>query len=89
MLGLAVSVGVSAVGRATGDADGEERQQRGDEVGSGMDRLRNQAEAAGGKTGPELERDQQARSDNRDKCSAPLRAHAREGYGVSEALSVS
>ena len=58
MLGLAVSVGVRGVGRATGDADGEERQQRGDEVGSGMDRLRNQAEAAGRKAGPELERDQ-------------------------------
>ena len=47
MLGLAVSVGVRGVGRAAGDADGEERQQRGDEVGPGMDRLRNQAQAAG------------------------------------------
>ena len=75
VLGLAVPVGMRAVGGATGDADGEERQQRGDEVGPGMNRLGDQAQAAGREAGPELERDQHAGGNDRNEGSAPLRAH--------------
>ena len=78
VLGLAVPVGMPAVGRAAGDPDREEREQRGDEVGAGVDRLRDQAEAAGREPGPELERDQRAGSGNRNESSTPLRAHARK-----------
>ena len=73
VLGLAVPVGMPAVGGAAGDADREEREKRGDEVGAGVDRLGDQAEAAGREPGAELERDQRAGSGNRDERSTPLR----------------
>ena len=46
VLGLPVAVGVRAVGGTAGDADREEREQRRDEVGAGVQRLRDEAEAA-------------------------------------------
>ena len=47
VLGLAVAVLVAPVGRPDGDADGEERQQCGDEVGARVERLGDEAERAG------------------------------------------
>ena len=43
MLGLAVSVLVPGVGGPRGDADGEEGEQRGDEVGARVDGLGDEA----------------------------------------------
>ena len=48
VLGLPVAVRMAAVGRTDGDADREEREQRGDEVGPGVGGLREEPEAAGG-----------------------------------------
>jgi hypothetical protein len=64
-----------AVGRLCGDADGHEGQQRGDQVGAGVRRLGEQAEAAGRDSGHELHRDQHAGGDDRDESGAALRAH--------------
>ena len=77
VLGLAVTVGVPQVGRPHRDADGHEGQQRGDQVGAGVRRLGEQAEAAGRYSGHELHRDQHACGDDRDEGGAALRAHAR------------
>ena len=54
MLRLAVSVLMADVGRTHGDADREERQERGDEIRCRVERLRDEAEAAGGGARPEL-----------------------------------
>ena len=75
MLRLAVSVRVPAIGRPPGDADGEQRQQRRDEVGPGVHRLRDEAEAPAREPGGELQRDEHAGGDDRDECRTPLRAH--------------
>ena len=75
MLRLPVSVRVPAVGRAPGDADCEQRQQRRHEVGPGVHSLRDEAQAPTREPGAELQRDEHARGDDRDKCRAPLRAH--------------
>ena len=78
MLGLAVPPGVGGVGRSPGDADGEERQQRRDQVGTGVDGLGDQPEAVGGEPGGELERDEAAGGDHRDECGASCGRHHRE-----------
>ena len=51
MLRLPVTVRVAAVGRPDRDADGEERQQRGDEVGARVHRLGDEPEAAAREAG--------------------------------------
>ena len=58
MLSLAVAVLVPLVGRANGDADREERQQRGDEVGARVQRLRDEPEAAAREARAELQRNE-------------------------------
>ena len=78
VLGLAVPVGMPLVGRPAGDPDREEREERGDEVGPGVNRLRDQPEAACREPSAELERDQRAGRGNRNESSTPLRAHARK-----------
>jgi hypothetical protein len=79
VLGLAVTERVVAVGRAAGHPDGEERQQRGDEVGARVQRLGDQAEASGDQAGDELERDQRGGGGDRQQRGALLRGHARAG----------
>ena len=73
------------VGRPPGDADREQRQQRRDEVGPGVDCLRDEAEAPAREPGGELQRDEHAGGDDRDECRAPLRAHARKATGAAPA----
>ncbi len=76
VLGLAVPVLVALVGRLRRDADREEGQQRGDEVGAGVDRLGDEAEAVRGEADRELQRDERAGGDDRDERGAPLRAQS-------------
>ncbi len=64
MLGLAVTVGVLAIGRAPGDAHREERQQRRDQVGRRMNRLCDQPEAVGEQAHDQLDRDQGRRGEH-------------------------
>ena len=75
MLGLPVAVLVAGIGGAHGDADGEERQQRGDEIGARVRGLRDEAEAVRGEAGAELERDQRARREHRPERGFPLGLH--------------
>ena len=63
VLGLAVAVGMVAVRRPDRDAQRQERQQGGDEVGARVHGLGDQAQRAGDKAGDELERDQERRGD--------------------------
>ena len=77
MLGLAVPVLVPFVGRPAGDADREEREQRGDEIRAGVQRLGDQPEAAAREARAELERDEHGRRADRDERRAALRGHAR------------
>ena len=60
----------------TGDADREEREQRGDEVGAGVQRLGDEAEAAAREPDAELEREQHDRRADRDERGSALRRHA-------------
>ena len=75
MLGLPVAVLVAEIGGAHGDADGEEGQQRGDEVGARMGGLRDEAEAVRGEAGTELQRDQRERREHRPERGFPLGLH--------------
>ena len=72
------------VGRAERDADGHEGQQRRDQVGAGVRRLGEQAEAVGRDPGQELDRDQDAGGDDRDERGAALGAHDAEGSHNAE-----
>ena len=75
MLGLAVAVLVLLVRRASRDSDREERQERGDEVGARVQRLRDEAERAARDAGAELEGEQRAGGRDRDERGSPLWAH--------------
>ena len=77
VLGLAVPVGVAGIGGPCGHADGEVREQRRDEVGARVKRLRDQAEAVRRDADDQLDGDQDARRDHRDEGGSPLRAHGR------------
>ena len=70
MLRLAVAVLVTAIGGTTGDAEREEREQRGDEIGTGVNRLRDEPEAVGMQADDELERDEQCRGRDRAERGA-------------------
>ena len=83
MLGLAVAVRVADVGRTACDADGEEGQKGGDQVGSGVHRFRDEAEAVGGEARRELDRDERDRGKHGDERRAALRAHAHKLLLVS------
>ncbi len=76
MLGLAVAVLVRDVGRPHRHADGEERQQRRDQVGARMRGLRDEAEAVRGQARAELEHDQRDGRADRDERRSPLGIHA-------------
>src|SRR3954466_5066044 len=75
MLRLAVPVLVRHVRGADCDTDGEERQQRRNQIGSGMQRLGDQSEAVRRQAGAELERDEEDGRDPRDERRSPLRMH--------------
>ncbi len=75
MLGLAVAVRVGVVGGLHRVADREERQQRGDEVGAAVERLRDEAEAAGHETGRELDREEECRREDRGERRSAKRRH--------------
>jgi hypothetical protein len=59
MLRLAVAVVMLAVRRADRHAHGEQRKERGHEVGAGMGRLGDERERAGGEARDELDRDEE------------------------------
>jgi hypothetical protein len=75
MLRPTVSVGVSRIGRPSGDADGEEGQKRGDEIRTGVDRLGDEPEAAARQARTELQPDQHERRKDGDEGCSALRAH--------------
>src|SRR4051812_15577317 len=63
------------VGRALGDADREERQQRGHEVGAGMQGFGDEAEASGDEAGGKLERDERRSREDREQRGPLLGTH--------------
>ena len=75
MLGLPVPELVRDVGGLGRDADGEEREQRGDEVGPRVNRLRDEPEAVGRQADDELEHEQRRRRRDRDQRGPSLRSH--------------
>ena len=85
MLRLAVPVLMAAVGGAARDADREERQQRRNEVGAGVERLGDETEAAARQAGAQLERHESRRRADRDERGAALRRHAAKARSVPAA----
>src|SRR5205823_702688 len=75
MLGLPVTVCVAGIRRASGDTNREERQQRRDQVDSGVRRLREQPETVRGDPCGDLERDQRAGREHGDESGSALRGH--------------
>ncbi len=75
VLRLAVTVRMPPVGRTARDPDREEGQERCDEIGPRMGRLRDQPQAAGGDTRAELECDQGGGREHGDQHGASLRTH--------------
>src|SRR5262249_54396153 len=71
------------VGGTHGDTDGEERQQRRDEIGARVGGLRDQAEAVRRKARTELEPDQRKRREHRPERGFPLGLHAGKRTGAS------
>src|SRR5580765_8009788 len=76
MLRLAVAVLVRNVRGADRDPDREEREQRRNQIGSGVQRLGDQSEAVRRQAGAELERDEHDGRDHRDERRSPLRMHS-------------
>jgi hypothetical protein len=87
MLGLAVAVGVSAVGRAERDADREEGQQRRDEIRSGVEGLGDETEAVRLEPDDQLEGDEGRRRTDGDERRSPLGIHAPGARTLSPSLS--
>ena len=75
MLRLAVAVLVRDVRGSNRDSNREERQERRHEVGAGVQRLRDQAQAVRGKACAELERDEHDGRDHRDERRTSLGIH--------------
>ncbi len=78
VLRLPVTERVPPIGRPHGDGEGEERQERGGEVGPGVRSLGEQAQARARDSGDELDDDEEARGPDRDERGTPLRRHARK-----------
>ena len=76
VLRLAVPVLVPDVGGPGGDADGEERQQRRNEIRARVDRLGEQGEAVRREADGKLDRDQHDRGEDGDERGAALRRHS-------------
>ena len=83
MLGLAVAVLVTGVGRSRGDADREEGQERRDQIDPGVRGLGEQAEAVRGEAGAELQPDEGGRCEHGDERSPPLRCHGTSVFQAS------
>lgn len=64
MLGLPVPVRMAAVGRPRSDTDGEEGEQRSDEIGAGMRCFGDEPERMGLESDCELERDEPRRRED-------------------------
>ena len=75
VLGLPVTVLVPDVRGTYGDPDGEERQQRRDEIRSRVQRLGDEAEAVRSEPGDELHRQQECRRNDGHERGSTLRAH--------------
>ena len=75
MLGLAVAVGMPPIRGPNRHADGEERQERSDEVGAGVDGLRHEPEAAAREAGGQLEANEGAGCAHGDERGSPLWRH--------------
>ena len=75
VLGLPVTVLVSGIGRPPGDADREEGEQRGDEIGPGVERLGDEPQAAAREPDSELQREQHDRRADRDERGSALWSH--------------
>ena len=82
MLGLAVAELMRDVRGPGGDAHGEVRQQRGDEIGTRVRGLRDQTEAVGAEARAELQEDERGRGHDRDERGAALRRHG--GLGLRD-----
>ena len=78
MLGLAVAILVPGIGRTHGHADGEERQQRRDEIRARVGRRRDEPEAVGRQAGAELERNERDRCEHRPERGFSLGLHGRK-----------
>ena len=78
ILGAAVPVGVIRVGQGARQADGEEGQDRRDDVAGGLDARGDEGEAAGEQAGPELEDHQQRGRGDREQ-RRPRLAHGVRG----------
>ena len=63
------------VGRADRDADREEREQRGDEVGARVQRLRDRPRLPDASPAPSLSAISAPAASDRDERRSPLRAH--------------
>jgi hypothetical protein len=72
-----VAVRVAGVSGPPGNAEREKRQQRRDEIRPRMDRLGDEAQAAAGQAGAELQSDQHERRDYGDEGGSALRRHCR------------
>ena len=82
MLGLAVPELMRDVGRPGRDAHGEVGEQRGDEVGAGVRRLGDEAEAVRREADGQLEDDEDGGRGDREERRAALWRHAsRAGAG--------
>ena len=75
MLRLPVPVRMAGIRRTAGDADGEERQQRRDEVRPRVHGLRHETEAAAREAGGQLEPDERAGGADGDERRPALRSH--------------
>ena len=80
---FAVPVRVAAIRRTNRDGHGEEREQRGREVGARVRRLGEQAEARARQACDELDRDEETGGPDRDERGAPLRRHGGRLRGAS------
>ncbi len=86
VLSLPVPVLMPFVGGPAGDADREEREQRGNEIRSGVQRLGDEPEAAADETRSELECGEHRRRADRDERGSALGTHARKAMRPASAI---
>ena len=66
---------MSDVGGPSRNPDGEERQQGSDQIGAGVQRLGDQAEAVRRKPDAQFQREERRGRDDRDERGSALRSH--------------
>ena len=84
VLSFAVAVGVVPVGGADRDPDREERKERRDEVGAGVQRLGEEPEAPGRDPGHELQDEEARGGEHGHERDSALRGHTRKHDGLPE-----